>query len=459
MRRARPDPEARVPPSCERVGQAAARELDSGHDPERDAHSQRNSKREDEHAKIHARTKARQLRRREPQERGGRPLRQRQAGDRARTREDERFGQQLSDDPRPVRPDRAPEREIAPSRGAAAEQQARDVGAGDRKHECHCAAQHQQRPFDGSRKLLADRHQRRAAPVVFRMSPREPIADGRDLRTSLSEGHPGLQPGHRTQVARVAKAGHVGIFVGGGSRDVAWAAGYPELGAQVARCGARCDRRPRELTRHDGQHVPRPPIQHDGPAHDRWIGRKLAPPETLAQDDRRGIRAVRMEGLTQERPRSKDIEERRRDAGPGQAFRLAGPGQRKGHVADAGEAAEAGGLRPEVDHPTRPERLRVTARAGIPEKHQTIGLGKRQRLEQGRVDDAENRGVGADAKGQRQNRHEREPGRSTQSSDRVSNVLSDISPHGHTPLGRGERHLLRRCRRLPVGVSSMMNVS
>ena len=48
--------------------------------------------------------------------------------------------------------------------------------------------------------------------------------------------------------------------------------------------------------------------------------------------------------------------------------------------------------------------------AELPRHDQPIGLRERQRPHQHRVDDAENRGVGADAEGERHERNEGEPG-------------------------------------------------
>ncbi len=63
---------------------------------------------------------------------------------------------------------------------------------------------------------------------------------------------------------------------------------------------------------------------------------------------------------------------------------------------DAGQAVEAG------------PPLHFVAE--LPRHDQPIGIRERKRPQQRRVDDAENRGVGADAKGERHERDEGEPG-------------------------------------------------
>ena len=94
------------------------------------------------------------------------------AAARAAEREHHRFGQQLTDDPRPVRAEREAHGNLAPPRGGAAEQQARGVGAGDGQHERHRADEDEQRLTHDAEELLAHRlnHDARF---------RRPRADGR----------------------------------------------------------------------------------------------------------------------------------------------------------------------------------------------------------------------------------------------------------------------------------------
>ena len=60
---------------------------------------------------------------------------------------------------------------------------------------------------------------------------------------------------------------------------------------------------------------------------------------------------------------------------------------------------------------------------------QPSGLGKRQRLEQQRVDDGEDRGVDADADGQRDEGDEREARRLAQHAERVAQVADEGLEH------------------------------
>ena len=380
----------------QRVGQAAARELDGGHEPERDSDGERHRDREQEHPQIHGRAETRDLGGRQPQERSGCPFRQDQPGNRARGREDERFGQQLPDDPRPIGANRAPERQIASSRRAAAEEQARHVGAGDSQNERHRPGKHQQRALERPGELLTHRYESAASRVVLGMLAREAIANRGDLRARLRERHIRLEPGHGTQVTDVAVAGHVGVLVDGRTRYVARAARDPQLGTDVARSGARGDHRPREVARHDRQNMARTLVENDGPADEGGVRREMPAPQTFAQHHRRRIGSVRMERLAEQRTRPEHVEKGRRDARSVHPLRLTRAGHGERHVADASETAEAGGLRPEIDHPSGAERLDVAPWARVPEKDQPVGSGKRQWLDEGRVDDAEDRGIGPD---------------------------------------------------------------
>jgi hypothetical protein len=67
----------------------------------------------------------------------------------------------------------------------------------------------------------------------------------------------------------------------------------------------------------------------------------------------------------------------------------------------------------------------VAIRIGIPDQRDAAGIRKWERAQQYRVDDAENRGVGADSDGQRQHRHDGEAPASPQHPPAISQVLPD----------------------------------
>ena len=146
-----------------------------------------------------------------------------------------------------------------------------------------------------------------------------------------------------------------------------------------------------------------------------------------------GIGSVRMERLAEQRTRPEHVEKGRRNARSVHPLRLTRAGHGERHVADAGKTAEAGGLRPEIEHPSGPERLEVAPWARVPEKDQPVGSGKRQWLEEGRVDDAEDRGIGPNPERQGQNRDESEPGAPPQAPDGITHVLSEVGPHFVAP--------------------------
>jgi hypothetical protein len=59
------------------------------------------------------------------------------------------------------------------------------------------------------------------------------------------------------------------------------------------------------------------------------------------------------------------------------------------------------------------------------ELHDTVGLRIGQRLQENGMDDAENRGVGTDAKRKREQRRNGERRRSAERPDRIPDVLAD----------------------------------
>ena len=67
--------------------------------------------------------------------------------------------------------------------------------------------------------------------------------------------------------------------------------------------------------------------------------------------------------------------------------------------------------------------------------HQIVRLREGQRLQQQRVDEGEDRGVGADAEGERDDRDQGEDRRLDERANRVANVLSN-GLHGATPRQR-----------------------
>jgi hypothetical protein len=78
------------------------------------------------------------------------------------------------------------------------------------------------------------------------------------------------------------------------------------------------------------------------------------------------------------------------------------------------------------------EIVDVDARCFLPETHEPIRPGKGQRAEQDAVDDAENRGVRADAQCQREQRREREQRRAHEPAGGVPRVAQELGHDGRT---------------------------
>ena len=122
--------------------------------------------------------------------------------------------------------------------------------------------------------------------------------------------------------------------------------------------------------------------------------------------------------------------------------RLALPGQREVVHADRAELIEGAGPAREVGvvgvgHAVARDAL---ARQGLEDGGQPLRLGVGERLEKNRVDDREDRGVRADAQGQRRQGDRGESRALAQSPDRIANVLQQ-GIHG------ARREWLRRAAR------------
>jgi hypothetical protein len=153
-------------------------------------------------------------------------------------------------------------------------------------------------------------------------------------------------------------------------------------------------------------------VQPDLAADDPGIGAEARLPDRMAEDHdaARSLRSLlSREGAPERRPCSQDREEVGRHLRRGHGFGLAAAGQVQARVLDERHLLEdvvltlpveiVGGRNGEGSHPREGCRGRR-----MPDPHEPRGIGIRQRLEQDRVDDAEDGGVGADAESQDGNR-------------------------------------------------------
>jgi hypothetical protein len=102
------------------------------------------------------------------------------------------------------------------------------------------------------------------------------------------------------------------------------------------------------------------------------------------------------EGAAERRAPAQHVEQARRCELAEQRFRLARARQREAvadRAADLFEHSQA--LLPEQQLARREPEVRVIRAVVLPDRHQAAGIAEGQRLDQGGVDDAEDRGVGA----------------------------------------------------------------
>ena len=136
------------------------------------------------------------------------------------------------------------------------------------------------------------------------------------------------------------------------------------------------------------------------------------------------------------RPRAEQLEEVRRDQSARRPMRLAATEDVEGPVPELDELVDGLRLRAVVRDLDEREAGVFDSRRHLrlPQVHDAVGLGVGQRPQQDPVDDAEDRGVGANAEPERQDEGEREPRHPRQGPQREANVID----HGRL-LGRRAR--------------------
>ena len=181
-------------------------------------------------------------------------------------------------------------------------------------------------------------------------------------------------------------------------------------------------------------------------ADDGGIGAEDALPVRVGEDrDRR--RRFRFVGghehPSEERLRAEHREEIRRDQTAGRAMRLAAPEHVERPVAEFDELIDRLRLRSIVGDLRKRERRILDAGGDLrlPQVHDAVGFGIRQRAQEHAVDDAEDRGVRADAEAERQHERDGEPGDTGQIPERDADVVDHETP---SKLDDSENHALNR---------------
>ncbi len=131
---------------------------------------------------------------------------------------------------------------------------------------------------------------------------------------------------------------------------------------------------------------------------------------------------------TQDRTDSEHIKKLPRDRLTGNPHGLAAAGQRPAASRNRRHRRERLLLLAPVEKIERGHAVVREARRPLPEHHEAIGFSEGEGTQEGRVDEAEHRAVGADADGEHSDRDEGEAGSAPQGAGGVAQV----APEGHT---------------------------
>ena len=363
----------------------------------------------------------------------------------ARCREHHALRHDLLHDPRTAGADRHAYGDLALPRRRARQQQVRDIGADDEEHCRHGSEEHAKR---GPQAL--DHSFFHAAHFESRHVQRRSVGGRRrhdratdDIRflQGRREGDPG------TQAAEQRDAGRSLRTVDDERRVVIHRAARQLEGGRHDADDRHQPRRD-ELRRQAGIEVG---PEFDGRSHGSWIRVEQAPPGVEAEHDHVGLGGiVGNERAPQLRTRSEHREGIGRERGSPQARHpFAGPhdvltGADREGISEC-RAASTPLEKLLIRHRALKRRPSRHARRNVlGNLHQTIRTGKRQRLQEDRVDDAVDGRGGADTERERQHRDDGKAGRAPQGASCVTQVLLNVEPsHGTSGCeNRGDSRLL-----------------
>jgi hypothetical protein len=195
-----------------------------------------------------------------------------------------------------------------------------------------------------------------------------------------------------------------------------------------------------KVPRDDADDRPQQSVETDLAPDDAGIGIEPRPPQRLAQhDDMRPLDVVFVgERPAGDRRDPEHVEYSRGDPLPRHRFGVA---VRAGHDHAADGWREAGNLlerpapRVPVEHVERRHVAGGVLRGPLPQGDESIGLTEGQRPEQGRIDEREDRAVGADAERQGQRGDQREARRVPQLPERGFQIVPElVDPEAHAHL-------------------------
>ncbi len=350
-------------------------------------------------------------------EQGDRPSTGQQPGDPAGQAQDQAFGDQLTNEAPASRSERGSDGELALAARGTGEQQAGHVGARDEQHEADRTKQDEQRAAHVADDALAEwLEEDPAAAAGFREPARNVAGDRAQVRGRLRERHSRFEPGDCVEVPDVACFEEFALHVERGQRNRPRRE-HPRLGAS----------RVIEAVRHDADDGVRHTVQAGALADRLWACAEVLAPELLAEDDHWFVR--RRIGRAAERPavqrrHAEHVEVAGGDDRAGDAHRVvAGRRHGDGVFAVTRECRQrplsSGYVHEVAGRVVALRRLGATA----PDLDYRLGVRVWQRPQEDAVDDAEDGGVGADAKREREDRHDGEAGVLDERPDRVANVV------------------------------------
>ena len=285
----------------------------------------------------------------------------------------------------------------------------RDVDAGDQQHHGDRAEQHEERrprvTHDRLMELVESHRDLRIRP---RPRACQIARDGLHRRfRPLARDPVSQSPHHR----KIAAAGCIEL-VGRQSER------HPELG------GAAGEDYP---ARHDAHHGAGFSAKGNRASDHVSIGAEAPPPQPLGEHHRlrrpEGVLLGR-ERAPEERGNAERFEVAGRDPSCAHALRLAEAGEVQGHPRRGGQALEDRLPIPPVEV-IGSRHVGAPFAESLPYPHQPVGIAERQGPEQHAIDEAEDRGVGADSKRQRHDHRHRHSARTQQSANGVLKSLRD----------------------------------
>ncbi len=405
--------------------------MQSGHQTEHDSGDERDEHADREDAPVYRHVHPLRnvtARDREGQQRVCRPARQQHAERAAQKEQQRALDEHLPDETRPARPERRPDDALSRSRHGARQQEVGDVGARDEQHEAH-GAEHQQQSLVGlairRRVVLVERRHAEAAPLVrSRIVQLEPAGDRLELGPGLRERHARLEAREDIEVAMASALRVLGRHQG-----------LQEI-APV----------PQHVRRQHADDRERAVIGPESPADDVRVRGKMASPVGLGEEHDTvvaGPLVVENEPAAEKGLHAQGGEPPARHEGA--CDRLAGSAHgRDGEVRPVigGDLLEHGGLVPDVHEIRKRDVVDGVRRSASPDLDQPPGILVRQGTEHNRVDDAEDRGVGADAERKGRDGHGGEPTVPAQHADGVEEILAQLIekragpciPHGFSDL-------------------------